>query len=78
MKSRGPGFAPHPRATSLKKLSAVTKLRLCELSSPRFRLQEIEVSNQTMLGQIDETKEFINTQLNEARNRWFDPESDFS
>ena len=23
-----------------------------------------------MLAQIDETKEFINTQLNEARNRW--------
>ena len=31
--------------------------------------QEITLANQTMLAQIDETKEFINTQLNEARNR---------
>ena len=51
-------------------------LLLCELfhalsNSANFiyAKQEIQVANQTMLAQIDETKEFINTQLNEARNR---------
>jgi len=39
------------------------------LEGYRLDLQEIQLANQTMLGRIDETKEFINTQLNESRNR---------